>query len=285
LRQSLRSFLLTAVLLSALLLLDGPANAEEAESDASGSQEEVIKRILELRQQIEDLLEMLPADVRREVERRWREGHVGKPDEAVKPVEEAVTGTAPETSVEPTVEPILSTEPALAPEAAPASEPAATEEPLAEQLEVVAAPPCGGFHLFDTNGDSFVSGGDRQWRFLRLWLDDNGNGDLEEDEVKSLFELGVRQIGVGLDIYLNDEGDSEDVDVDEVIWLRGVGKGKANRRSGALAVAADRLVSDGRFWLTDRQGVQLTGYQPLGLGTLLDTHEGERLPVLCQEPD
>lgn len=271
--------MLTIGLLALLCLLDSPLQAEEVEPAVEADQEEIIQRILELRQQIEDLLEILPEDLRQEVEKRWREDQAGRPDEA--PIG-ALPGPEPE--IDPTLAERPSGEPATESELQPVREPEATlEVPADEPAATAVVPPCGGFHLLDTNEDSVVSGGDRQWRYLRLWFDDNGNGSLEEEEIDSLFELGVRQIDVGLRFYINDEDDSEDVDVDDHIWLRRVGKGSAKRRSGALAVDVDRFVRDGRFWLTDDDGVQLTGYQPLGPAVLLHTNDGVQFPLLCQE--
>lgn len=272
-----RSFLLTAGLLLWPCLPGPPLRAEEV--DPATSQEEVIQRILELRQQIEDLLEILPEDLRQEVERRWQEDQARKPEEAV-----IGSPPGPETETEPTPEAKQSGEPAIATEPRPAREPATTQEVLAdEQAATPVVPPCGGFYLFDTNEDSVVSAGDRPWRYLRLWFDTNSNRSLEEDEIESLFELGVRQIDVALRFYTDDEDNSEDVDLDDLIWLRQVGNARTNRRSGALVMDADRLGRDGRFWLTDDDGGQLTGLQPLASGAFLHTRDGDRFPVLCRK--
>jgi len=273
LRSLPRLLLLTASLLPVFLLVDSRLTAEEADLPATESQEEIIQSILELRQQIEDLLEILPEDVRQEVEQRWRERQAEKPEDT-----DAAAELTPESG--PESEPVIDRQ--TASEAEPIVE---DENSSAEELVAETAPPCGGFHWFDTNQDSLVSGGDRQWRHLRLWFDNNGDGELEDAEIESLFELGVRQIDVGLRFYNNDEGDSEDVDVDDLIRLQRVGKGGANRRSGALVVAAERLARDGRSRLTDTEGTQLSGYQTLGSTTVLETSDGKRSPVLCQESE
>lgn len=264
LRSLPRFLLLTAGLSSILFPLASSIRAAVADSPTEADEEEVIQRILDLRQQIEDLLEILPEEVRQEVEQRWRESQakrsVPEPELESEPAQERES----EPALEPVVEPDISGE----------------EESAAER-----APPCGGFHLFDTNEDSLVSGGDRQWRFLRLWFDHNGDGNLDESEIERLFDLGVRQIDVGLRFYGSDDSESEDVDVDGLIWLREVGKGNSGRRSGALVVAADRLVRDGHLWLVAPDGSQLSGYQPLVSVTILETRDGQRSPLLCQETE
>lgn len=243
--------------------------AIETESVSTGSQEEIIERILELRGQIEDLLEILPAEVRQEVERRWQERHTGDP--------------ALNSGLETVSEPVSTPEPESASVDPSPAEP--DPEPVADEVVAVVAPRCGGLHLFDTNEDSLVSGGDRPWRFLRLWFDSNGDRGLDESEIETLLDLGVRQIDVDLRFYGNDQGDSEDVDVDDFIWLRQIAKAKADRRSGVLVVAAERLGRDGRLRLVDVEGTQLSGYQPLGSRSFLETSDGKRSPVLCPESE
>jgi len=241
------------------------------------SREEVVQRILDLRRQIEDLLEILPDDVRQEVERRWQESLAAE-NAGEESLSTTTSGEAPQTEPELAAEVALEDEPAL--ENLPATaEGASVQEDFVTPQQ---SPPCGGFHLFDSNEDMMISGGDRQWRFLRLWFDDNGNGAIEESEIRSPFELGVRHIDVALRFYVNDQGESEDVDVDDLIWLRMVSKGQ--QRSGALVVDADRLVKDGRLWLTDASSGRLSGLQPLDPNGLLATREGAIHPLLCQEP-
>lgn len=272
--------MLTAVLLSSVPFLLQPASAEEAESDTPEGQDEVIQRILELRQQIEDLLEILPEDVRQEVEQRWRDRQAKGSEER----QEIDPETGPETTTDVALEPESERHVTPARESQAATQAMDTvETPIEEDLEAETVPACGGFHLFDTNEDSLVTAGDRPWRYLRLWFDSNGDGAVQEPEIESLFDLAVRQIDVGLRFYNNEDGDSEDMDVDDFIWLRKVGKGKTDRRSGALAVAADRLARAGHLMVLDVEGVQLSGYQPLGSITFLETGNGTRHPVLCQE--
>ena len=141
-----------------------------------------------------------------------------------------------------------------------------------------------GFHLLDTNGDGLVSGGDRQWRFLRLWFD-NGDENLEEAELESLFERGVRQIDVNLRFYTNEDGDSEDVDAGELIELIQVGTGNSPRRTGVLVINSDRLTRDGVLTFFGSDGDPLSGYQPLDAGSFLAGETGDRVPVICPDLD
>lgn len=277
-----RLFLLTMGSLSIALLPETSTSMAQTETAADDSQEEIVQQILELREQIEALLEMLPEEVREEVERRWRE-RLAAAEEAEEPLSEE-----PITEVEAAVEPETESDPVVAQDLEIESstdieevivtdaEIADTEPPIDSVEEV---PPCGGVYRWDTNEDDLLSGGDRQWRFLRLWFDADNDGSVDEDELESLFDLGVRMIDVELAYYLNDQGDKEDIDVDDRVWLRQVGKG---RRSGALVIDADRLVRDGRIWLTDADNVQLTGIQPLRPGIFLETKEGEKMPLLCR---
>jgi hypothetical protein len=248
-----RSFLSAAALCLIALSIPLSATGQDRNEGGAPTQEELIERILELREQIEALLESLPPELQEEVERRWRERAVIE-DEPAESVPADATG-----------ESVL----------------AESEVSTARPESTVAGPPCGGFHLFDTNQDGVLSGGDRYWRFLRLWFDGDANGTIGDREIEGLFELGVRQIGVDLKSYQNDEGGSEDVDAMDLVWLRQLGKGKNKRRSGVLIVDATRLVRDGRLWLVTADGTQLDGLQPLGSAALVETRDGERLPVLC----
>lgn len=275
LKPLLRSFLLTASLLSDPVVAQSNAS-EAADPPPTDDQEEVILQILELKQRIEDLLIALPPEVRQEVERRWRDRLPTTEDlqpETTTTDEDSVTETEPmESAVE--VAPIV--------DATPVAEPVPAPSPSEEIAE--SPPPCGGFHLFDTNGDGVISGADRQWRFFRLWFD-NGDGNLDETELESLFELGVRQIDVNLHFYTNEEGNSEDVDAGELIELIQVGTGKSPRRTGVLVINSDRLARDGVLNISGSEGDPLSGYQPLDAESFLAGETGDRFPMICPDLD
>ncbi len=276
LRPRIHPLWLTASLLFAISSIGTPAFGDEP---VTRTQEEIILQILDLREQIEDLLAALPPAVRGEVERRW-EQRESVP--AVEPPDPDPIFVEPLTEIESGVElptgSTLETSPILP----VASEPIAAEsEPQVESAQE-SAPPCGGFHLLDTNGDQLVSGADRQWRFLRLWFDD-GDGVLADSELESLFELGVRMIDVDLRFYVNEDGDSEDVDAEDLIELARVGKGNSSRRTGALVIESGRLTRGGMLTLSGPDGDRATGYQPLGSGLFLTDNAGNSWPVICSE--
>ena len=259
---------------------------QEVSADADERNEQIILQILELRQQIEDLLEILPEEMRREVEERWIRSETPRQEAGPEVDQTATSPVATDPSsitpaTDPMVEPTAEDESTRVPPPVFDDQEASTEE----EAVVAAATPCGGFRLFDTNEDSLVSGADRPWRFLRLWFDTDGDDLVEDSEVESLFDLGVRQIDVDLRFYNPAEGDSEDVDVDDFIWLRGVDRKKGSGRSGVLVIAADRLASDGRLRIFDLQGTQLTGFQPLGPTAFVETDQGDRFPLVCEQED
>ena len=194
---------------------------------------------------MDDLLQALPPEMREEAERRWQER------------QRQLAATAPQESPEPIAE---------------------------EETEAVAPAETGdagcGLRVLDTNADGSISGADRQWRFLRLWFDD-GDGEVSELEIESLYDLGVRQIDTGLGFYVDTDGDSEDIDTGDRIELAAVGIGNADRRRGVLVVDADRLARGGLLTLTDAAGAPLSGYQALGPGTLLVDASGNGVPAVC----
>lgn len=255
------SLLATSLWAAAVVVnLTAPAMAETAAIDMA--QEETIERILELRAQLQDLVESLPPELRDEVERRWRQRQAEPP------------APTPPTPSEPTP---AATAPAIASE--PAVEPTAEAAPVATEQ-----PGCGGFHLLDTDDDGLVSGGDRQWRFLRVWFD-NGDGEIDSEEIESLLALGVRSLDTQLRFYNDDGGGTEDVDVADVIELRGIGKRPKDRRSGVLVVDADRLERDGVLRLEDPEGRPASGYEVLSALHRFVLRDGRSLPILCVEGD
>jgi len=129
LKSRLRSVLLTAGLLSGASVIAHPATAEETTTATSESQEEIIQRILELRGEIEELLELLPAEMREEVERRWRDRQ--QVDLAPQSEPEARTEVEPEGQQEspttPAAQPELPEEPARTAEPEPEVTPASAD--------------------------------------------------------------------------------------------------------------------------------------------------------------
>ena len=228
------------VLLLCLLVAVGPAVGQEPAGELTP--DEIVERILRLRRELDALMEALPAELRGEVERRLAE------------VER-----------EPVVDsPIVE---ASAPAEAAASMPAPAEESQ-----------CAALAVFDSNDDGFVSGLDRYWRFFKLWLDD-GDGDIEEPEVASLYDSGIAQLSARLRSLTTVDGGSGDVWIEDGFVLLDV-PGK-HGRTAVLLIDADRLARGGELRLVDVDGTALTGLQSLGEAIAIASAGGEPRPLLC----
>jgi len=134
---------------------------------------------------------------------------------------------------------------------------------------------------FDTNEDGVVSAGDRYWRYLRLWTD-NGNGSVDEElEIKSLYELEIREIRVELDYYGLPDNVSGDIRVGDEVQLVLVDPKRNSTSHATLVVQADRMSRGGNIWLADHSGQVLSGYQSVGPAIVATTQDGEHLPLVC----
>lgn len=245
------------VTISCLLLILGATSfaGPVAAVENPLTEEEIIERILELRREIEDLLEALPPELRQEVERRWEVRR--SPDRG--PTDEIA---------EPKVEP-----PALPP-------PADTEAgDLARSEEPTAAVLCSHFKILDDNADDRVSGGDRYWRYLRLWNDD-GDSRLTDSEIESLLQYGVKSLEVGLRSYMRADGSTGELDLADVLYLILESGKDATEGRRVLLLDASRLAR-GEDRLVDSDGGLLTGWIPIGRGLFLQSAEGMRAPLVC----
>lgn len=283
------------------------ALAEEPEPPPEES-EALIERILELRGEMEALLEGLSPELRAEVERRWRERAVETGHEAPA----ADSGTAPATSAPP--EPVLAEpepagqepsesepvepepiepepiEPGLVeselPPPAPESgaAPGTTRLPKLTRQPAAERPACGSLHLLDRNDDGLVDGSDRDWRYLYLSLGGRGaveEGALRREDVESLYEMGVRSLAVDLREWGGENKTFGDVVADRTVRLLLTGKRKGHD-SGALAVDAGRLARSGEIRLVDTAtGEALSGIRLFRPGVALETVTGERIAVPC----
>jgi hypothetical protein len=245
--------------------------------------EAIIEQILELREQLDALLVTLPPELREEVERQWKTRLEAKersemaqvspsvPDELE--AESAELPSAPEEADQlgretrdtiELVDQIDADSPAFSPE----------PEPAAKQT-------CIHLAAFDTNDDGVVSAGDRYWRYLRLWTD-NGNGTVDEElEIKSLYELEIREIRVELDYYGLPNNVSGDIRVSDEVQLVLVDPKRNSTSHATLVVQADRMARGGNIWLADHSGQVLSGYQTVGPAIIAETHDGEHLPLVC----
>jgi len=203
--------------------------------------DERLGRALEAREELDRILEELPPELRAEYERRL----AARPDTPPPP------------------------EPA-APQPPPASEPEPAPEPAAPE------PRCGDLTILDSNGDGALTGLDRNWRYLALWKDD-GDGEIDEKEVRSLFRHEIRRLGVRLVSYTTSK------DADGAVWTEDrIYFDLPGRASQAvLVIDAGRLARGDELWLEDSTGSRLSGYQPLRAGIYWVFSSGERTPVLC----
>ncbi len=223
----------------ALVLGFGPGAARGEEP----TEEETIERIVELRNELARLEAGLSEAAQAALEARLRE-----------------LGQTPDVEPPPPGTPLTPVEP---------KPPEVDSEPLPSKPEQLSVPEpdgpvrarCGTLGILDTNGDGVVSGADRNWRYLALWKDD-GNGSIEESELKSLFEHGIRKIGVRLVSYTNAK------DVDGAIWVedRIFFELPGRRGRAVLVIEAGRLARSEQLWLENSTGSRVLDTAPLERG-------------------
>jgi hypothetical protein len=301
----------TAWLIIACLAAPVVLGAEETAEAKPQSTAEIIERILELRREMEALLEVLPPELQEEIERRWRElqeteaaraaSHLpqvestGRAQVAVvppapAPEQAAVFEPGPESTARArvaVVPPAREAEPEPTPDSIPVVEPPAVTTAIVptpsapeSEPEPAPVPVCGTLTPFDSNDDGLLSAADRYWRYLRLELEGSG-ASLEAQAPSSLYELGIRTIDVNLKFFTTPDKERGDIDVDEAIHIELVGKGRLAGESGVLVIDADRLARGGEIKLVDGSGTLLAGIQALRPGLALETADGSRLPLLC----
>ncbi len=224
--------------------------------------------------------------------------------EVVAPIAEAVTEPTAETAEPAVVEPATETaveaiaETATAPEthaggtpapqetapavptaaAAPSAAPAATAPPSGEGLPRLIRrrskrPPCNTLRLLDENGDGIVSSADRYWRYLYIWSDKNGDGQIQEREVASAYDRKIREIAVSLETFARIKGGLGEARVEDriVLDLRGDGfNDRARRDDGVLAVDAGALARGDGPRLLGAGGEVLEGFVAFRAGLRLE---------------
>lgn len=264
------------LVLGALLFVLAGAAALRAQEPAPGEpptpeEEELIERILELRRQIDELLDQLPPHLREAVAHRAQE----RPPSKSQPPGPQLPRSRP-------------APPAAAADLPPPRSPAAAvaAPPEARSATPTAptpadAPPtprprwrrrsCNTLASFDTDGDGRVGPLDRYYRYLHLWIDKNGDGRADEREITSTWEEKVREIATDLDSFIGGKrgfmgeirlGDYVELD------LHGDGFG-ASSDDGVLVIDASALKrGDGPELLTP-EGEPLDGFQPFTRGLRL----------------
>lgn len=248
--------LLGAVLLGALSLLPVQASAQDPRDAGAPpvGEQEVVDRLMELQEEIERLLPFLSPELRRRIAAELARRAAAQQEQAERTARE-------------TLEPAGPTEPP------PARAPAARTA-------------CNTLEPFDTREDGRIDSGDRYWRYLYLWTDGNGDGEVTEREVRSVFEAGVRNISVRLDRFAGKEGSVGLLRIDRWIVLDPLGDGFSGgitgpTDDGALTVDAGAL---GRFsgpQLLGPDGRPLAGMQPFRPGLSLREASGRVIELSC----
>jgi len=270
------------------LVLSHPTRAQDPTTTTAPqvTEDEVVERLLELQEEIERLLPYLAPELRREIARRLAERAAAQERQA-----EAAAGAAKAPSTEPPEPPKPaespggpeSPKPTPSTPSTPSTQPTETPEPTPPRI---ASPRCNTLDLLDTQEDSYIDAGDRYWRYLYLWTDGNGNGEVEPREVRSAFDAGVRRISVRLDRF---EGKDDTVGLIRIgrwIVLDPGGGGFSGgitgaTDDGALTVDAGSL---GRFSgpkLLGPDGEPLEGMQPFRPGLRMRDEEGQVVVLTC----
>jgi len=277
--------LLGAVLLGALSLLPVQASAQDPRDAGAPpvGEQEVVDRLMELQEEIERLLPFLSPELRRRIAAelaRRAEAQQEQAEQAERAAREAPEPAGKEAEAEAGVEGAEAavTEPPRQVAAGP-TEPSAARSPAARAA-------CNTLEPFDTREDGRIDSGDRYWRYLYLWTDENGDGEVTEGEVRSVFEAGVRNISVRLDRFEGKEGSVGLLRVDRWIVLDPLGDGfsggvTGRTDDGALTVDAGAL---GRFsgpQLLDPDGRPLAGMQPFRPGLSLREASGRVIELSC----
>ena len=217
------------------------------------TQDEIVERILTLDREMRSLLEQLPPDVRERVEQRLAE-----------------TG---EDSSRP-----LTAEPTTRPEPAPAEVSSETVP-----VSVRRSPACSALAFFDTDADGKVDSTDRYWRFLDLWLDRDGDGAVDDKEILSTFDRGVREIEVALDGFKDRKGRFHGVRAGEniVLDIKGNGFDAGPGGDDAVLVVDAAALSRSGWTIRTATGVSVEGIEPLRGGWRIEGEDGEVTVLGC----
>lgn len=229
-----------------------------ARSTGAPAGDELMLRLLALRQEIDQiliLLEAQPPAVRGEVGRLL--GAASVPSAV-----EVPTATPAEENAAP------------APVRAPVPTPRAPAAPAPERRAPTA---CAPLAPFDSNADGVLSGLDRYWRYFRLWSDD-GDGVMEARELSGLYDSGVAELALAARTYRTVDGTAGDLIAGRVLRLEGLGR----RGRAVLTLDADRLARGGELELRDAAGAALTGRQALSPEMVVTTADGESSVLGCR---
>jgi hypothetical protein len=238
--------------LLALLLL--PLVGVGAQPPVTPEETATIRQILALETEIEALMETLSPAARQALE-RWRQGIEPEPASPPSPPPHPAAVPAP-TVAPPTSAPIPTAPPPLPP-------------PRRGR--------CNALKVFDDNRDGVLDAADGVWRFLYLWNDRNGNGQVDKKEVDSAFARGVRTIAADLGSFEHKKGWAGDIDVTDTVTFD-----FARKDQPVLVIeAGDFNRGDGGPKLQGPDGQPLTGTLPFTGGWQLVYPDGTRVTLDC----
>ncbi|MDY7093830.1 MAG: hypothetical protein SX243_12735 [Acidobacteriota bacterium] len=271
------------ILLSILALLFPTTTPAQ---EPTPSQQHKMERIRALEAEIQELLDELPPELRRRIEAELEEMRQREP--VPKPAVTAELPAEPEPSPPPLPDPPPApVEPEPKPEESAEEKPAA-EEPAEEaptEERFTRSSRCNLLEVLDEDGDEQVDGGDAAWRFLYLWEDENGDGELDEKEVQSAFDRGVRSLSVSGGSYEDRKERLGLVRVSGgqvVLVLQTGGLFREGTTETRLAVDAEGLERAGVGQLLDAQGAPLDGIVLLEVGLHLRRPDGEAVRLRCR---
>lgn len=256
-----------------------PAGAQDEAPERRAptrAENRVVEQIMDLHDAIEELLATLPPHLQDAVrERLATRSELARAAQA-----EAEAVAAAEAAAEASDASDASREPVASPTAASPG--------AAEGIAAATPTTCNTLWRFDSDRDGMISAVDRYWRHLYLWTDANGDGAVQEDEIESAFERGVRAIAVALDVFERrgkDAGRGE-IEVTDVIVLDVAGDGfdgttEAGIDDGVLMVDAGRIARGDGPALIDETDIPLAGFQAFRRGLRLREANGTDLMLSC----
>lgn len=247
-------------------LLSAQTPVDDTSTDEA-SPDETRARIEALVEELAKLLDDLPPEEREAVIRSLRE----RPAEPAEPVEEP---------------------PPLPPARPPAPEPEPAPEPQPDPESESAPRPalrCELIVPLDSDGNRLLTAFDRYWRHLYLWTDVDEDGDLDERELESPYERGIREIDLGLRSFVRGKEKRQrrlEITIEEAIVFDvggdGYGGPVPRRDDGALVLDATAVREAGGPDLRDESGEPLVGFQVLRPGQRWILPDGTELVPRCR---
>ena len=263
---SLMGALRVVLALSLMTPAGGAAHAADDPLAGVPSREEqqTMAKILDLEEQIRTLLETLPPPLRDTLLRQRLAAITASSAPDAEPAPHDAGTEAGETAIEPasSVTEALVAEP----------------EPAVPTRERSKPPPtsCNTLALFDSNQDGSISALDRYWRHLYLWSDRDGDGVMQESEVASAYDRGIRSIAVNLDTFERKRDDklvTGEIEVDRYIILDvdsdGFEMTSQRAGDGVLVIDSDRIGRGDGPKIMDETGLPLGGLQAFRAGLQL----------------